>query len=83
MMSNNMDNVKETTKLNPHTYAAVKRGLKLDNGWLNCCIFSKYTISIACEKHLYVGFSQKGNTKIRLITIYFRIFTMKLRDGTF
>ena len=43
-MSNNMDNVKETTKLNPATHAAVKRGLKVDNGWLNCCIFGKPTI---------------------------------------
>ena len=36
VMSNNMDNVKETTKLYPPTHAAVKRGLKVDNGWLNC-----------------------------------------------
>ena len=47
VMSNNMDNVKETTKLNPPTHAAVKLGLKVDNCWLSCCIFSKPTISIA------------------------------------
>ena len=32
---------------------------------------------------MYVGFSQKGNTKIRLITIYFGIFTTKLCNGTY
>ncbi len=31
----------------------------------------------------YVGFSQKGTTKIRLIKSYFRIFTTKLRGGTY